>query len=38
MKKSKIIDCEFIDAGGRWERGKPGTKPGNAYYSFALPD
>ena len=28
MKKSRIVDCEFIDAGGRWERGKPGTKGG----------
>jgi nitrous oxidase accessory protein len=28
MKDSTIIDCEFIDAGGRWERGQPGTKGG----------
>lgn len=28
MKQAKIHDCEFIDAGGRWERGKPGTKGG----------
>lgn len=28
MKKSKILDCEFIDAGGRWERGEPGIKGG----------
>jgi nitrous oxidase accessory protein len=28
MKNAKIIDCEFIDAGGRWEKGKPGTKGG----------
>lgn len=28
MKNAKIIDCEFIDAGGRWERGQPGTKGG----------
>ena len=28
MKGAKISDCEFIDAGGRWERGQPGTKGG----------
>jgi hypothetical protein len=28
MKHAKIIDCEFIDAGGRWEKGKPGVKGG----------
>jgi hypothetical protein len=28
MKNARIIDCEFIDAGGRWEKGKPGTKGG----------
>lgn len=28
MKKAKIHDCEFIDAGGRWERGLPGDKGG----------
>ena len=28
MEHAKIHDCEFIDAGGRWERGKPGTKGG----------
>jgi hypothetical protein len=28
MKGARIIDCEFIDAGGRWERGAPGTKGG----------
>ncbi|QDU29501.1 hypothetical protein ETAA8_46130 [Anatilimnocola aggregata] len=28
MKNSKIHGCEFIDAGGRWEKGKPGTKGG----------
>jgi nitrous oxidase accessory protein len=27
-EKTKIIDCEFIDAGGRWERGQPGVKGG----------
>jgi nitrous oxidase accessory protein len=29
MKQARIHDCEFIDAGGRWERGKPGVKGGN---------
>jgi len=29
MKGSKIHDCEFIDAGGRWDRGEPGIKGGN---------
>jgi nitrous oxidase accessory protein len=28
MKGAVISDCEFIDAGGRWERGQPGTKGG----------
>ncbi len=28
MKGAKIHDCEFIDAGGRWERGQPGLKGG----------
>jgi len=29
MQGAKIHDCEFIDAGGRWERGgKPGVKGG----------
>jgi Right handed beta helix region len=28
MKGAVIRDCEFIDAGGRWERGQPGTKGG----------
>ena len=28
MKKAKIHDCEFIDAGGRWEKGQPGVKGG----------
>jgi hypothetical protein len=28
MKGAKITDCEFIDAGGRWDRGQPGTKGG----------
>lgn len=28
MKGARIHDCEFIDAGGRWERGQPGLKGG----------
>jgi len=28
MKGAKIHDCEFIDAGGRWEKGEPGVKGG----------
>ena len=28
MKKAKIHDCEFIDAGGRWDQGQPGVKGG----------
>lgn len=28
MKKAKIHDCEFIDAGGRWDKGQPGIKGG----------
>ena len=24
MRKARIHDCEFIDAGGRWEKGQPG--------------
>lgn len=28
MKGARIHDCEFIDAGGRWERGVPGVKGG----------
>lgn len=28
MKDATIIDCEFIDAGGRWDRGQPGVKGG----------
>lgn len=28
MQHAKIHDCEFIDAGGRWERGQPGVKGG----------
>jgi len=28
MKRAKIHDCEFVDAGGRWSKGKPGVKGG----------
>jgi nitrous oxidase accessory protein len=28
LKGARIHDCEFIDAGGRWERGEPGLKGG----------
>ncbi|MBM4094355.1 MAG: hypothetical protein FJ276_33850, partial [Planctomycetes bacterium] len=28
LKGATIHDCEFIDAGGRWERGEPGLKGG----------
>ncbi|HXG59859.1 MAG TPA: hypothetical protein VNO22_00660 [Planctomycetota bacterium] len=28
LKNARIHDCEFIDAGGRWERGRPGTQGG----------
>lgn len=28
MQKAKIHDCEFIDAGGRWDNGDPGVKGG----------
>lgn len=28
MQKAKIHDCEFIDAGGRWDNGEPGVKGG----------
>jgi hypothetical protein len=28
MQKAKIHDCEFIDAGGRWDNGQPGAKGG----------
>ena len=29
MSKAKIHDCTFVDAGQRWEKGKPGLKGGN---------
>jgi nitrous oxidase accessory protein len=28
MKEAKIHDCQFVDAGGRWEKGKPGERGG----------
>jgi nitrous oxidase accessory protein len=28
LQRAKIRDCEFIDAGGRWEKGQPGVKGG----------
>lgn len=28
LTNSKIHDCEFIDAGGRWDKGEPGLKGG----------
>ncbi len=28
MKNAKILDCEFVDAGGRWAKGQPGIKGG----------
>jgi hypothetical protein len=28
MRNAKILDCEFVDAGGRWKQGKPGEKGG----------
>ena len=29
MQFAKIHDCEFVNAGGRWENGQPGIKGGN---------
>ncbi len=28
MKRAKIHDCEFVDAGGRWSKGQPGVQGG----------
>jgi len=28
MKRARIHDCQFIDAGGRWKRGQPGLQGG----------
>lgn len=41
LKDAKIHDCEFIDAGGRWERGQPGLKggiTGGAIFSIWMAD
>lgn len=41
LKNAKIHDCEFIDAGGRWERGEPGLKggiTGGAIFSIWMAD
>jgi hypothetical protein len=41
MKNAKIHDCEFIDAGGRWEKGSPGLKggiTGGAIFSIWMAD
>ena len=38
---AKIHDCEFIDAGGRWEKGQPGVKggiTGGAIFSIWMAD
>jgi len=29
MQEAKIHDCEFLDAGGRWDAGQPGVEGGN---------
>lgn len=41
LKNSKIHDCEFVDAGGRWEKGQPGLKGGitaGAIFSIWMAD
>lgn len=41
MRNARIHDCEFIDAGGRWERGEPGLKSGitgGAIFSIWMAD
>ncbi|HLY73076.1 MAG TPA: hypothetical protein VKU80_03070, partial [Planctomycetota bacterium] len=41
LKSAKIHDCEFVDAGGRWERGEPGVKggiTGGAIFSIWMAD
>ncbi len=35
MKRARIHDCEFIDAGGRWNRGQPGLKEGVTAAAFS---
>jgi nitrous oxidase accessory protein len=41
LKGAKIHDCEFIEAGGRWEKGQPGLKggiTGGAIFSIRMAD
>ena len=41
LQKAKIHDCEFVDAGGRWDNGKPGVKgglTGGAIFSIWMSD
>ena len=41
LKGAKIHDCEFINAGGRWDKGKPGVKggiTGGAIFSIWMGD
>lgn len=41
MKNASIHDCEFIDAGGRWDHGQPGVKggaTGGAIYAMWMSD
>ena len=41
MQKAKIQDCEFVDAGGRWDKGAPGVKggiTGGAIFSIWMAD
>lgn len=41
LKDARIHDCEFIDAGGRWERGESGLKggiTGGAIFSIWMAD
>jgi nitrous oxidase accessory protein len=41
LKNARIHDCEFIDVGGRWERGEPGLKggiTGGAIFSIWMAD
>ncbi len=41
LQKAKIHDCEFVDAGGRWDKGLPGVKggiTGGAIFSIWMAD
>ncbi len=41
LRNAKIHDCEFIDAGGRWDKGQPGVKggiTGGAIFSIWMAD